>query len=125
MTASTSKDTLISINKNDVELLNKVMLSENFYRSMYDVNDNKIKFFETKIKTLQGVVLYDSLIMKNLQDNVYLLEYDLSVAKESADRSYSERSEAVIKAYEWKQRAILGIPISLAGGFLIATLIQH
>lgn len=92
---------------------------------MYDVNDNKIKFFETKIKTLQGVVLYDSLIMKNLQDNVYLLEYDLSVAKESADRSYSERSEAVIKAYEWKQRAILGIPISLAGGFLIATLIQH
>ncbi len=125
MTASTSKDTLISINKNDVDLLNKVILSENFYRSLYDLNDEKINLFESKIKTLQGVVLYDSIVMKNLQDNVYLLEYDLSVAKESADRSYSERSKAVIKAYEWKQRAILGIPISLAGGFLIATLIQH
>jgi len=125
LTASTSKDTLISINKNDVDLLNKVILSENFYRSLYDLNDEKINLFESKIKTLQGVVLYDSIVMKNLQDNVYLLEYDLSVAKESADRSYSERSKAVIKAYEWKQRAILGIPISLAGGFLIATLIQH
>ena len=125
MTASTSKDTLISINKNDVDLLNKVILSENFYRSLYDLNDEKINLFESKIKTLQGVVLYDSIVMKNLQDNVYLLEYDLTVAKESADRSYSERSKAVIKAYEWKQRAILGIPISLAGGFLIATLIQH
>ena len=129
MTASTNKDTLISINKNDVELLNKVMLSENFYRSMYDVNDNKIKFFETKIKTLQGVVLYDSLIMKNLQDNVYLLEYDLSVAKENELTAREERGQAIINAYEWKARArrrtLLGIPISLAGGFLIATLIQN
>lgn len=95
---------------------------------MYDLNDEKINLFESKIKNLQGVVLYDSLIMKNLQDNVYLLEYDLSLAKENQLKAYKERSEALGIAYDWKARArrrtLLGIPISLAGGFLIATLIQ-
>ena len=129
MTASTSKDTLISINKNDVDLLNKVMLSENFYRSMYDVNDDKIKLFDKKIVTLEEIIKRDEVIMKELQDNVYLLEYDLSVSKENELTAREERGQATISAYEWmgraRRRTLLGIPISLAGGFLIATLIQH
>jgi hypothetical protein len=124
LTASTGKDTLISINKNDVDLLNKIMLYQDFYKSLYDINDEKINLYESKIKTLQGIVLYDSLVMKNLQDTVYVLEYDLSVAKENELRAFQEKGDASIRAYEWRQRTLLGIPISLAGGFLIATLFR-
>lgn len=124
MTASTSKDTLISISKNDVDLLNKVMLSENFYRSMYDVNDDKIKLFEKKIVTLEDVIQRNERIISLQEKNVETLTEENRKLQLSANDAWTETAIETGKRLAWRQRALLGIPISLAGGFLIATLIQ-
>lgn len=124
MTASTSKDTLISISKNDVDLLNKVMLSENFYRSMYDVNDDKIKLFEKKIVTLEDIIQRNERIISLQEKNVETLTEENRKLQLSTNDAWKETAIETHKRLIWRQRALLGIPISLAGGFLIATLIQ-
>jgi hypothetical protein len=124
LTASTSKDTLISISKNDVDLLNKVMLSENFYRSMYDVNDDKIKLFEKKIVTLEEIIQCNENTIKLLEENSYVLEYDKNLAVQMRDDAEKRAAENGISKLKWREFSLIGIPVSLAGGFLIATLIQ-
>jgi len=123
-TASTSKDTLISINKNDVELLNKVMLSENFYRSMYDVNDSKIKLFEKKIVTLEDIIQRNERMIALQEKNVETLTEENRKLQVSTNEAWTETAIETGKRLTWRKRALLGIPISLAGGFLIATLIH-
>jgi hypothetical protein len=125
LTAWTSKDTLISISKNDVDLLNKVMLSENFYRSMYDVNDDKIKLFEKKIVTLEDIIQRNERMIALQEKNVETLTEENRKLQVSTNDAWRETAIETGKRLEWRQRALLGIPISLAGGFLIATLIQH
>ncbi|MEN9943060.1 MAG: hypothetical protein RLZZ91_1061 [Bacteroidota bacterium] len=125
LTASTSKDTLISISKNDVDLLNKVMLSENFYRSMYDVNDDKIKLFEKKIVTLEDIIQRNEKMIALQEKNVETLTEENRKLQVSTNDAWTMAGIEIGKKIEWRQRALLGIPISLAGGFLIATLIQH
>jgi thymidylate synthase len=124
LTASTSKDTLISISKNDVDLLNKVMLSENFYRSMYDVNDDKIKLFEKKIVTLEDIIQRNERIISLQEKNVETLTEENRKLQLSTNDAWKETAIETHKRLIWRQRALLSIPISLAGGFLIATLIQ-
>ena len=125
LTASTSKDTLISISKNDVDLLKKVMLSENFYRSMYDVNDDKIKLLEKKIVTLEDIIQRNEKMIALQEKNVETLTEENRKLQVSTNDAWREAGIETGKRLEWRQRALLGIPISLAGGFLITTLIQH
>ncbi|MFM1773124.1 MAG: hypothetical protein RLZZ71_2266 [Bacteroidota bacterium] len=125
LTTSTSKDTLISISKNDVDLLNKVMLSENFYRSMYDVNDDKIKLFEKKIVTLEDIIQRNENMIALQEKKVETLTEENRKLQVSTNDAWNMAGIEIGKKIEWRQRALLGIPISLAGGFLIATLIQH
>ena len=92
---------------------------------MYGVNEDKVKLFEKKIVTLEDIIAKDELIIKELNENVSLLEVDLMTAKTIEVGALQEASEARGEAFEWRRRTLLGIPISIAGGFLIATLIQH
>jgi thymidylate synthase len=101
------------------------MLSENFYRSMYDVNDSKIKLFEKKIVTLEDIIQRNERIISLQEKNVETLAEENRKLQVSTNDAWTMAGIEIGKKIEWRQRALLGIPISLAGGFLIATLIQN
>ena len=124
LTAATNKDTLISVNKNDIDLLHKVMLSQNFYRSLYDLNDGKLNMFEEKIITLEDIIKRNENDIKKLEDNVSILEYDKQTAVELMNQEHARASQETISKLRWREFSLIGIPVSLAGGFLIATLIR-
>ena len=124
LTAAINKDTLISVNKNDIDLLHKVMLSQNFYRSLYDLNDEKLNMFEKKIITLEDIIKRNENDIKKLEDNVSILEYDKQTAVELMNQEHARASQETISKLRWREFSLIGIPVSLAGGFLIATLIR-
>lgn len=91
---------------------------------MYDVNDDKIKLFEKKIVTLEDVIQRNERIISLQEKNVETLTEENRKLQLSANDAWTETAIETGKRLAWRQRALLGIPISLAGGFLIATLIQ-
>ena len=91
---------------------------------MYDVNDDKIKLFEKKIVTLEDIIQRNERIIGLQEKNVETLTEENRKLQLSTNDAWKETAIETHKRLIWRQRALLGIPISLAGGFLIATLIQ-
>jgi hypothetical protein len=91
---------------------------------MYDVNDDKIKLFEKKIVTLEDIIKRNEIVIKKLEDNVSILEYDKETAVALMNQEHARASQETISKLRWREFSLIGIPVSLAGGFLIATLIQ-
>jgi len=91
---------------------------------MYDVNDSKIKLFEKKIVTLEDIIQRNERMIALQEKNVETLTEENRKLQVSTNDAWREAGIETGKRLEWRQRALLGIPISLAGGFLIATLIQ-
>ena len=92
---------------------------------MYDVNDSKIKLFEKKIVTLEDIIQRNERIISLQEKNVETLTEENRKLQISTNDAWKETAIETGKRLAWRQRALLGIPISLAGGFLIATLIQN
>ena len=92
---------------------------------MYDVNDSKIKLFEKKIVTLEDIIQRNERIISLQEKNVETLAEENRKLQVSTNDAWTMAGIEIGKKIEWRQRALLGIPISLAGGFLIATLIQN
>lgn len=91
---------------------------------MYDVNDDKIKLFEKKIVTLEDIIQRNEKMIAFQEKNVETLTEENRKLQVSTNDAWTMAGIEIGKKIEWRQRALLGIPISLAGGFLIATLIQ-
>lgn len=91
---------------------------------MYDVNDSKIKLFEKKIVTLEDIIQRNERIIGLQEKNVETLTEENRKLQLSTNDAWKEAAIETHQRLIWRQRALLGIPISLAGGFLIATLIK-
>lgn len=107
------QDTLITIKKSDLVLLNKVITSESFYRSMYGNSAEKVKNIEAQNELIMKNVESLNETIKVLNDKNNELEWHYNKAHGMYILEDNLRRV-------WKTTTIVGIPVSVGIGIVIA-----
>jgi len=119
-TALIDQDTLITIKKSDLVILNKVISSESFYRSMYGNSSEKVKNLEMQNELM--IKNFESLnetikLLEDKNDQLIIDKIGMEMMFETAHgmHLYEENVKRL-----WKTTTIIGIPVSVGLGIVIA-----
>jgi len=119
-TAWTGLDTLKNLNGQEVKLINKVIVSERYYRNMFDLNTKEINNLKMQIDFLNQ---QNNCYVKIVDDQKKLVD-DMNAVNEKFKKDLSETEDLFLFQYNtrmfWKGVTIVGIPVSFTAGILLA-----
>jgi hypothetical protein len=113
-----NKDTLTCLSDQEVKLINKIIVSEKFYHSIYGTHISHIKFLEDKVAEVEGI----SKGYKTANDMCEQRLLNLEAINTNLKNDYSElegdAEDLLWRKNTWKTVSIVGIPVSFIGGII-------
>jgi hypothetical protein len=111
---------LKNLNGQEVKLINKVIVSERYYRNMFDLNTKEINNLKMQIDFLNQ---QNNCYVKIVDDQKKLVD-DMNAVNEKFKKDLSETEDLFLFQYNtrmfWKGVTIVGIPVSFTAGILLA-----
>lgn len=124
MTVSKGQDTLTCLNYKEITLINKLIASEKYYRSMYDIDQKKIANLQDQLSITEEVASKYKLSFESKEsqysDMQSLYEFRTGEFNFVRENYFKE----VRKKKIWKTTTIIGIPVSFVGGIILLNQIK-